>query len=294
MIPRDVRYTMLKEEDKLSIRKQCELLCITRTKYYYKPQSESLVNLQIMRFMDEQYLRTPFYGFPRMFDAVKKSFPMWILNKKRVERLYNKMGLRSVLPGPNTSKSNPKAVHKFPYLLEKLKIERINQVWASDITYIPMPRGFMYLYAIIDLHSRFIVNWGVSNTMSAEWCVTITKEAIVKWGSPEIFNTDQGVQFTSDGFVDLLKESNIKQSMDGKGRAIDNIFIERFWRTIKYEYVYINPANSGHELYFGLEEYFRYYNYERPHDSLKKETPAKKYGQKNMNKISTKYSTPLV
>jgi putative transposase len=237
MIPRDVRYTMLKEEDKLSIRKQCELLCITRTKYYYKPQSESLVNLQIMRFMDEQYLRTPFYGFPRMFDAVKKSFPMWILNKKRVERLYNKMGLRSVLPGPNTSKSNPKAVHKFPYLLEKLKIERINQVWASDITYIPMPRGFMYLYAIIDLHSRFIVNWGVSNTMSAEWCVTITKEAIFKWGSPEIFNTDQGVQFTSDGFVDLLKESNIKQSMDGKGRAIDNIFIERFWRTIKYEYV---------------------------------------------------------
>ena len=244
--------------------------------------------------MDEQYLRTPFYGFPRMFDAVKKSFPMWILNKKRVERLYNKMGLRSVLPSPNTSKSNPKAVYKFPYLLEKLKIERINQVWASDITYIPMPRGFMYLYAIIDLHSRFIVNWGVSNTMSAEWCVTITKEAIFKWGSPEIFNTDQGVQFTSDDFVDLLKESNIKQSMDGKGRAIDNIFIERFWRTIKYEYVYINPANSGHELYFGLEEYFRYYNYERPHDSLEKETPAKKYGQKNMNKISTKYSTPLV
>jgi putative transposase len=294
MIPRDVRYTMLKEADKLSIRKQCELLCITRVKYYYKPQSESLVNLRIMRIMDEQYLRTPFYGFPRMFEAVKKSCPMWILNKKRVERLYNKMGLKSVLPGPNTSKSDAEAVYKFPYLLKKLKIERINQVWASDITYIPMPQGYMYLYAIIDLYSRYIINWGVSNTMSAEWCVTITKEAILKKGSPEIFNTDQGVQFTSKGFVDLLKDANVKQSMDGKGRAIDNIFIERFWRTIKYEYVYINPANSGHELYFGLEEYIRYYNYERPHDSLEKETPAKKYGQINMNKISTKYSTPLV
>ncbi|MBK9934142.1 MAG: transposase family protein [Cytophagaceae bacterium] len=137
--------------------------------------------------------------------------------------------------------------------MKKLKIEKVNQVWASDITYIPMPRGYMYLYAIIDLYSRFIVNWGLSNNMSADWCVTISREALSKWGKPEIFNTDQGAQFTSDDFVSLLKEFGIKQSMDGKGRAIDNIFIERFWRTIKYEYVYINPANGGHELYFGIE-----------------------------------------
>jgi len=294
MIPRDERYKMFSLHENLSIRKQCELLCISRTKYYYKPQTESLVNLHIMKLMDEQYQKTPFYGFPRMYEFVKRACPTWILNKKRVERLYKKMDLRSVLPGPHTSKTNPESVYKFPYLLKKLKIGKVNQVWASDITYIPMPRGYMYLYAVIDLYSRFIVNWGLSNNMNADWCVTITREAFQKWGKPEIFNTDQGAQFTSDDFVDLLKEFKIQQSMDGKGRAIDNIFIERFWRTIKYEYIYINPSNGGHELYFGIEEYMRFYNYERSHDSLEKETPARKFGQIKTNIISTKYSTTLV
>lgn len=291
MIPRTQRYEMVEKVSKLSLRKQCELLCIPRTKLYYKPKIEGRVNLYIMRLMDEQYLKTPFYGFPRMYDYVKNACPTWILNPKRVYRLYKKMGLKSLLPGPHTSKPDPKSTYKFPYLLKNLKVERKNQVWASDITYIPMCAGYMFLYAIIDLHSRFIVNWGLSNNMTAEWCTTITREAFYLHGVPEIFNTDQGSQFTSDCFINLLEEHKIQISMDGKGRAIDNIFIERFWRTIKYEYIYINPANGGHELYFGVEEYMRYYNYERSHESIGKLTPAQVYSvQNNSNKL-TKYST---
>ena len=154
-----------------------------------------------------------------------------------------------------------------------------------------MSRGYMFLYAIMDIYSRFIVNWGVSNNMTADWCTALTKEAIYKCGKPEIFNSDQGSQFTSDVFTNLLKESEVKISMDGKGRAIDNIFIERFWRTVKYEYVYLNPANGGYELYTELEEYLRYYNFERPHDSLEKSTLAKKYNTKDSINFLTKYST---
>lgn len=291
MIPRRERFEMIDKTGKLSLRKQCELLCIPRTKFYYKPKSESKVNLYIMRLMDEQYLKTPFYGFPRMFDYVKNACSLWVLNPKRVYRLYKKMGLKSLLPGPNTSKPDTKTTYKFPYLLKDFKIEISNQVWASDITYIQMRAGYMFLYAIIDVYSRFILNWGLSNNMTAEWCTAITREALYRWKTPEIFNTDQGSQFTSDIFVDLLKEHQIKISMDGKGRAIDNIFIERFWRTIKYEYIYINPANGGHELYTGIEEYIKFYNYERPHESIGKQTPAKKYGAENNSQILTKYST---
>jgi putative transposase len=298
MIPKSERFTMIGSDDRLSYRKQCELLSMPRTKLFYKPKSESLVNLHLMKLMDEQYLRTPFYGFPRMFEYVKNACPMWILNPKRVHRLYKKMGLVSLLPGPNTSKPNPNAPYKFPYLLKGLKADRVNQVWAADITYIPMSHGYMFLYAIIDLYSRFIVNWGLSNNMTADWVSTLTQEAIYKFGKPEIFNTDQGTQFTSDAFVNLLFQAGIKISMDGKGRAIDNIFIERFWRTVKYEYVYINPAKSGHELYFEMEEYMRFYNYERLHDSLNKSTPAAIYNTKDSIKFLTKYSTskltPLV
>lgn len=298
MIPRRERIEMVDKVNKLGVRRQCELLCITRTNFYYKPKPESQINLYIMRLMDEQYLKTPFYGFPRMFDYVSDSCPLWILNPKRVYRLYKKMGLKSLLPGPHTSKPNPTSTYKFPYLLKDLKIEKANQVWASDITYIPMRSGYMFLYAIIDVYSRFILNWGLSNNMSAEWCTTLTQEALYKWEKPEIFNTDQGSQFTSNTFVELLQEYEIKISIDGKGRAIDNIFIERFWRTIKYEYIYINPSNGGHELYLGIEEYMQFYNYERQHESIGKLTPAKKYGAENISQIITKYSiknsTPLV
>lgn len=281
---------MVNSAEGLSLRRQCELLCIPRTKFYYKPKTEGPVNLHIMRLMDEQYLKTPFYGSPRMFDHVQNACPSWVLNPKRVYRLYKLMGLKSLLPGPHTSKPNPKTTYKFPYLLKNLNIERTNQVWASDITYVPMSRGYMFLYAIIDLHSRFILNWGISNNMTTDWCVTLTREAIWKWGKPEIFNTDQGSQFTSETFVALLEGFDIKISMDGKGRAIDNIFIERFWRTVKYEYVYLNPANGGYELYHGLEEYIRYYNFERQHSSLKKSTPAERYSVKDNIKLVTKYS----
>jgi putative transposase len=173
--------------------------------------------------MDGQYLKTPFYGFPRMLDHIKNACPAWVLNPKRVYRLYKLMGLKSLLPSPHTSRPDPKTTYKSPYLLKNLKVERINQVWASDITYVPMSRGYMFLYAIIDLHSRFILNWGVSNSMTSDWCTNLTREALYKWGKPEIFNTDQGSQFTSEIFVGLLKEFDVKISMDGKGRAIDNI-----------------------------------------------------------------------
>ena len=290
MIPRRERFQMVDKTLPLSLRRQCDLLCVPRTNLYYKAQIESKVNLYIMRLMDEQYLKTPFYGFPRMLEHVRNACPTWIINSKRVYRLYKKMGLKSLLPGPHTSKPNPKASYKFPYLLKGLKIEKRNQVWASDITYIPMSAGYMFLYAIIDMDSRFITGWGLSNNMTNEWCTTITREALYKWGNPEIFNTDQGSQFTSESFIKLLQEHQIRISMDGKGRAIDNIFIERFWRTIKYEYVYINPANGGHELYDGIQEYMQFYNYERSHESIEKLTPAQKYGTENKNRFLTKYS----
>ena len=300
MIPRKERYAMVSNgsSEALSLRRQCELLCIPRTRFYYKPKPESQVNLHLMRIMDEQYLKTTFYGFPRMFDHVQNACPTWTLNPKRVYRLYKLMGLKSLLPGPHTSTPDPKTTYKSPYLLKNLKVERINQVWASDITYVPMSRGYMFLYAIIDLHSRFILNWGISNSMSADWCTKLTREALYKWGQPEIFNTDQGSQFTSETFIELLKEFEIKISMDGKGRAIDNIFIERFWRTVKYEHIYINPANGGLELYEGLEVYMRYYNFERSHSSLGKTTPAEQYNAQDTINFLTKYSTikstPLV
>lgn len=194
MIPRKKRYAMVSSTETLSLQSQCEPLCIPRTKFYYKPKIEGQVNLHIMRLMDEQYLKTPFYGFPRMLDYVQNACPTWILNPKRVYRLYKLMGLKSLLPGPHTSKPDPKTTYKFPYLLKNLKIERTNQAWASDITYIPMSRGYMSLYAIIDLHSRFILilNWGISNSMSAEWCTKLTREVIYKWGKPEIFNRGGG------------------------------------------------------------------------------------------------------
>lgn len=291
MIPRQERYTLVSSIEKLSFRRQSELLCIPRTKLYYKPKPESQMNLHLMRLMDEQYLKTPFYGFPRMFDYVQNACPMWILNTKRVYRLYKIMGLKSLLPGPHTSKPDPKTTYKFPYLLKDIVVDRTNQVWASDITYIPMSKGYMFLYAIIDLHSRFILNWGVSNSMTSDWVTVLTREAILKWGKPDVFNTDQGSQFTSENFINLLKEFAIKISMDGKGRAIDNIFIERFWRTIKYEHIYLNPANGGFELYQNLEEYIRYYNFERQHSSIGKMTPAKLFNVTDNNKFLTKYST---
>lgn len=256
---------------KLSISKQCKALGLQKSTYYCKPRGESMLNQQIMRAIDKKYLDCPFYGTRRMTTYLNMDLGFRV-DRKRVQRLYRLMGLSTIYPKKNLSKPNL-SEYKYPYLLNSLGITRPNQVWAADITYIPMYSGFMYLYAIIDVFSRKIMGWGVSNTMDTEWCRSITEETIEIHGKPEIFNTDQGSQFTSPIFINELKKNNIKISMDGKGRALDNIYIERFWRTIKYEHIYLNPANGGFELRSGIKKYIEFYNNERRHDSLNKVAP---------------------
>jgi putative transposase len=260
---------------KLSIVKQCKSLGLQKSSYYCKPKGESSLNQLLMRAIDKKYLECPFYGTRRMTTYLNMDLG-YRVDRKRIKRLYRLMGLTTIYPKKNLSKPNL-AEYKYPYLLKDLEINRPNQVWASDITYIPMFRGFMYMYAIIDVYSRKIVGWDVSNTMSVEWCKSITREAIEKYGKPEIFNTDQGSQFTSPVFINELKKYDIKISMDGKGRALDNIYIERFWRTIKYEHIYLYPANGGIELLRGIRKYIDFYNNERRHHSLNQIAPNNFY-----------------
>lgn len=258
----------------LGISAQCQLLSLTRSSFYYIPSGESEENLAIMRQLDEQYFSTPFYGVLRLTALL--ILAGFKVNKKRVRRLMRLMNWQTIYREPHTTISD-KTHYKYPYLLRGLKIERCNQVWAMDITYIPMKTGFMYLTAIIDLHSRYVVQWSLSNTMSAEWCTEVLKEAIKNYGIPEIFNTDQGSQFTSEVFINTLIDNGIKISMDGKGRALDNIFIERLWRSVKYENVYLNVYENGLSLWKGLDQYFQFYNQERLHQSLDYHTPKQKY-----------------
>lgn len=258
----------------LSISVQCQLLTLTRSGFYYIPTGESEENLAIMRELDEQYFSTPFYGVLRLTALL--ILAGFKVNKKRVRRLMKLMNWQTIYREPRTTISD-KTHYKYPYLLRGLKIERCNQVWAMDITYIPMKTGFMYLTAIIDLHSRYVVQWSLSNTMSAEWCSEVLQEAIKNHGIPEIFNTDQGSQFTSEVFINTLIDNGIKISMDGKGRALDNIFIERLWRSVKYENVYLNVYENGLSLWKGLDQYFQFYNHERLHQSLDYHTPQQKY-----------------
>ncbi len=283
---------MIDSTSQLSQRKQCELLSVHRSNLYYKPKGESAMNLHLMRIIDRQYTATPFYGVPRMTAFINRNYE-YRVNQKRIARLYKLMDIRAIGPNPNTSKPG-KTSYKFPYLLRDLTIDKANQVWACDITFIAMKHGFMYLFAIIDLFSRFIVNWSISNAMTAQWCVSTISEAFILNGHPQIMNSDQGSQFTADLYVDLLKEKQIQISMDGKGRAIDNIFIERFWRSVKQEYVYLHPPNGGKELYNGIEEYMRFYNHERQHESLDYRTPAELYYGKKVIFKPTKYSTLVV
>lgn len=258
----------------MSISSQCQLLSLHRSRFYYVPVEISVENLAIMRQLDEQYFKTPFYGALRLTALLTlKGFSV---NVKRVRRLMKLVNWQTMYREPHTTISD-KTKYKYPYLLKGLKIERGNHVWAMDITYIPMKKGFMYLTAIIDLHSRYVVHWSLSNTMSAEWCAEVLKEAIGKHGVPEIFNSDQGSQFTSEVFINTLLDSNIKISMDGKGRALDNIFIERLWRSVKYENVYLNVYENGLSLWKGLEQYFQFYNHERLHQSLDYHTPKERY-----------------
>jgi putative transposase len=260
----------------LSIIKQCELLSIHRSRYYYEPIAETAENLCIMQWLDKQYFDTPFYGVLRL--TVELNDIGYTVNEKRVRRLMKLVGWKTLYQKPRTIITD-KASYKYPYLLKGIIFERANQVWEIDITYLPMAKGFMYLFAIIDVYTRFIVGWGISNTMTAEWCASITKEAIVANGKPEIINSDQDSQFTSEVHTELLKKYEIQISMDGKGRAIDNIFIERFWRTIKYEDIYLKAYENGVSLYKGIEKYMHFYNTKRKHQNLNNSTPKVLYNQ---------------
>ncbi len=254
----------------ISIVKQCELLGISRSGYYYRPCPESPANLAIMRLMDEQYLKTPFYGVRRM-QAYLNNQGYWV-NIKRIRRLLRLMGLAAIYPQPNIMKVLP-GHNIYPYLLNGLSIHDINQVWSSDITYIPMKSGFLYLVAIMDWYSRYVLSWRLSNSLDSTFCVEALDEALAL-GCPEIFNTDHGIQFTSDSHTRHLIVNQIKISMDSQGRALDNVFIERLWRSLKYEYVYLNAPETGQELYHGLYDYFNFYNNERPHQSLGYQVPS--------------------
>ena len=256
------------------IRRQCDLLDVCRSGLYYTPSVETEENLQIMRMLDMQYLKTPFYGVRRLEAILRQSG--YAVNRKRLRRLMEAVRWRTLYPGRRTTVSDRKA-HKYPYLPGNMQVERSNQVWAVDITYIPVKRGFMYLFAVIDLYSRCVAGWGLSNTMTAEWCVGVLEEAIIRHGKPEIINSDQGSQFTSDCHIELLSSNEIRISMDGRGRALDNVFIERLWRSVKQEYVYLNPCETGRELWSGLNDYFRFYNTVRPHQSLNNQPPANLY-----------------
>ncbi len=265
------RRELVDNQHVLSTRKQCDILSIHRSGLYYKAKGEKQENLEVMRLMDEHYLKHPTEGVLRMQDFL---FALgFVVNHKRVRRLLRLMGLMAIYPKKNLSKlGQKKYIH--PYLLKGLKIDRPNQVWAIDITYIPMKNGFLYLTAIIDLYSRYIVGWGISNTLDADASLSVMKQAVKKHGKPEIINSDQGSQFTCEDWIKYLTAEDVKISMDGKGRAIDNIFIERFWRSLKYDYVYLHPANDGLELYQGLEEYFNYYNHELHHQGIGRRIPA--------------------
>ena len=259
------------EHPTLSIRRQCQLLELNRATYYWRPASESLLNLELMRLIDQEYTWAPFYGYRKMTARLNNAHGYQV-NPKRVARLMARMGLQAVYPRPRTSLPEPQH-KKYPYLLRGLDIERPNQVWAADITYVPLPQGFMYLVAILDWFSRFVLAWQLSNTLDGASCLAALRRAL-RDGQPDIFNTDQGVQFTAQAFVGELETAGIQVSMDGRGRFVDNIFVERLWRTVKYEDIYLKGYETVPALAAGLDDYFQLYNYLRPHQSLGYRTPA--------------------
>ena len=249
----------------LSVRKQCELLSVPRGQLYYTPKEERPENLQIMRIMDEHLLTHPTEGVRSMVHLLKDHH--FNVNPKRIRRLFGVMGYRAIYARRNLSKLGLAQYIK-PYLLRGMKITRPNQVWCTDITYIPMRRGFLYLTAVMDVYSRKILAWGISNTLEAAWCIKVVEEAIERYGTPEIINSDQGSQYTSFAWGNFMEKQGIKISMDGKGRATDNAWIERFWRTIKKDHLYLNPAETGTELYQQVEYFITYYN-NRYHQGIK-------------------------
>jgi putative transposase len=259
----------------LSIRRQCELLGLSRSSLYYEPAPETPENLRLMRLIDEQYTACPFYGSRRMTQWLTQRGEE--VNRKRVQRLMRTMGLEAIYPRPRLSAAG--RGHKiYPYLLRGVAIERADQVWSADITYVPMTSGFMYLAAVIDWFSRYVVAWRLSNTLDGSFCLEMLEEAL-RSGKPEVFNTDQGVQFTAEAFTGKLESAGAAVSMDGRGRALDNVFVERLWRSVKYEDIYIRGYEAVPELHHGLGRYFGFYNHERLHQSLGYRTPAAVYGK---------------
>jgi putative transposase len=256
----------------LSIRRQCELLSINRSNVYYKPVPEKPENLEMMNIMDRHLTKHPTEGVKSMVYLLMGMG--FIVGPKRIRRLFKIMGRTTMYRRKNLTKLGSKEYIK-PYLLKDLKITHANQVWCTDITYIPMRKGFMYMSAIIDVYSRKIVGWSISNTMSAQWCKNVLEEAIRRHGKPEIVNSDQGSQYTSALWTQYLEQEGIKISMDGKGRALDNVWIERFWKTIKYEYIYLNPVDDGFELARGVQNHIDYYHQKIHHTT--KETPDNRY-----------------
>lgn len=263
-----------KKSSVLSLRKQCQLLEINRSNLYYQSTGETAENLYLMRLLDEQYTKTPFYGVLKMTEFLRSLG--YLVNPKRVRRLLRTMGLEAIYQKPNLSQPHPEHMI-YPYLLRGVAIERCNQVWSCDITYIRLQHGFVYLLAIIDWYSRYVLDWSLSTTLEADFCIE-TVARLLERGRCEIFNTDQGSQFTTPRFTEPLLAKAVKVSMDGRGRALDNIFVERLWRTVKYEYVYLHELTSVNEARCGLTQFFKFYNYERFHQALNYKTPAQVYG----------------
>lgn len=261
-------------KSKLSITRQCELVSISRSSFYHTASGESPLNLMLMRLIDEQFMETPYYGSRQMARHLRRAGHC--VSRKRVRRLMRKIGLRPIYQKPRTSIRHPQ--HKvYPYLLRGLDINRANQVWSTDITYIPMRKGFLYLVAIIDWYSRKVLSWRLSNSMDVSFCLEALEEAIMRYGRPYIFNTDQGSQFTSFEFTNRLKEAGIRISMDGKGCWVDNVFIERLWRSLKYECIYLHVFETGSEVRRGINKWMQHYNGDRPHSSLDGATPDEVY-----------------
>ena len=276
---RDRRAALiLKGCGRLSIVRQCQLLGLKRSTLYYKRKGENDLNLQLMRIIDRQFMDTPFFGSRQMARWLRRQG--FTVGRKRVVRLMRLMGLSAIYQQPNTSKTHPG--HRiYPYLLRGLQIDRPNQVWCSDITYIPMRRGFLYLVAIMDWSTRVVLSWRLSNTMDSDFCVQALEEALERYGKPEIFNTDQGSQFTSHSFTGVLRKAGVKISMDGKGRFLDNVFIERLWRSLKYEKVYQMEFETGLEATREIGKWITFYNRERPHSSHEGDkTPMEVYNEK--------------
>jgi putative transposase len=264
----------------LSIRRQCELLDLPRSTLYYRPASETPENLSLMRLLDEQYLKTPFYGSRKM--AIALAAQGKAVNRKRVQRLMRIMGIEGLAPRRSTSRPVP-GHRVFPYLLRNVEITHPDHVWSTDITYIPLPGGFVYLTAVMDWYSRYVLTWRLSNRLESSFCVEAL-DAALKRGKPEIFNTDQGAQFTSQEFTSRLLDRAVAVSMDGRGRALDNVFIERLWRSLKYEDIYLKDYGTVDELYEGLKRYFETYNHERFHQALDYQTPYQVYHWKRETK----------